>query len=217
MKLKESNIRELVREFLQAQYKTNPDSVIKLSQLSESSDFVARREIQASIDKLVLDIEKDIILKALDVVDPNKLDPKLQAAYLKISEEMKNGIKLSIQNAVKKLAPFPRNSDEKTTMGTVAHGAGIVKESKSSDDLKELLPSDDKDLVEYAKKVDKFYEDFIKQAEDLRKEGSELVGKDILGSAKVGERNRFIMSRIGLTTKLKNLVIQAAEVLKRET
>ena len=210
---KESEIRTVVREALEKQYKNNPEVVIKLAKLKESSDFIARREIQASIDRLVLDIEKDIIIKALDVVDPNKLDPKLQAAYLKISEEMKNGIKLSIQNAVKKLAPFPRNSSDSPKTS----GGGIVKESKSSDDLKDLLPSSDKDLISFAKKVDETIEDFIKKAEELRKEGSELVAKDVLESAKVGERNRFVMARVGLLSKLKNLAIQAAEVLKRET
>jgi len=93
----------------------------------------------------------------------------------------------------------------------------VIAESKSSDDLKELLPSSDKDLVDFATKVDEFLLSFIQEAEELRTEGAELVAKDILGSSKVGERNRFVFARVGLLQKIKNLLIQAHENLKRET
>lgn len=98
---------------------------------------------------------------------------------------------------------------------------GIISEAKggssSSDELKELLPGTDSDLVSFASKVDDLIEDFIKKAEELREEGSEIVAKDILGSAKIDERNRFVMARIGIVQKLKSLMIQAHETLKRES
>lgn len=121
MKIKESELRAVIREALIEKMKTDPESVKKLAEgavVNESTDFVARREIQASIDRLVLDIEKDVIIKALDIVDPNKLDPKLQAAYLAIANTMREGIKAAIQDAVKKLAPFPRNSQQTPSAGT---------------------------------------------------------------------------------------------------
>lgn len=122
MNIKESELRAIIREALEEKLKSDPESVKKLAGLNESTDFVARREIQESIGKLVLDIEKDIIIKALDIVDLNKLDPKLQAAYLAIVHEMKKGITLSVQEAVKKLAPFPRNGQ-----APGGSGGGIVK------------------------------------------------------------------------------------------
>ena len=112
MKIKESELRTIIREALVLRMKTDPESVKKIANIKESTDFVARREIQASIDRVVLDIEKDVILKALDIIDPNKLDPKLQAAYLSIANNMREGIKAAIQDAVKKLSPFPRNSTQ---------------------------------------------------------------------------------------------------------
>lgn len=127
MNIKESELRAIIREALEEKLKSDPESVKRLAApagLKESTDFVARREIQESIGKLVLDIEKDIIIKALDIVDLNKLDPKLQAAYLAIVHEMKKGITLSVQEAVKKLAPFPRNGQGPTPG---ASGGGIVK------------------------------------------------------------------------------------------
>lgn len=95
----------------------------------------------------------------------------------------------------------------------------LVMEAKSSssDELEQLLPSTDKDLIDFASKVDDLLENFIKDAEKLREDGSNLVAEDILGSAKVGERNRFIMTRVGLIGKLKNLMIQGHEALKRES
>ena len=70
----------------------------------------------------------------------------------------------------------------------------IMMEGKNAaEELKEILPSSDSELIDYASKVDDLIEDFIKKAEELREEGSELVSKDILGSAKVAERNRFVI------------------------
>jgi len=94
----------------------------------------------------------------------------------------------------------------------------VINEGKdASDELKELLPSDDGELVAYATKIDKFLTDIVEEAAALRNEGSELMAKDILGSAKVGERNRFILARVGLVKKLGDLVVQAHENLKRES
>ena len=93
----------------------------------------------------------------------------------------------------------------------------ISEGSNASDELKELLPSSDKELVDFAKDVDKFLIKIIEDAEALRTEGAELMSKDILGSAKVGERNRFVLARVGLLQKLRSIVVQAHENLKRES
>lgn len=96
--------------------------------------------------------------------------------------------------------------------------SSVIAEGKdASDEIKSLLPADDGELVKYAKKVDKLLGKLIEDAEALRVEGAELMAKDILGSAKVGERNRFILARVGLLQKLRSIVVQAHENLKRET
>jgi len=95
----------------------------------------------------------------------------------------------------------------------------IIKEeaNSASSELRELLPASDEALYTYAKKVEDLITKFIKDSEDLRDEGSKIIAKDVLESAKVAERNRFILARIGMVGKLKNLMIQGLESLKRET
>jgi len=110
MKIKEKEVRAIIREALIERMKTDPQAVYKLA---ESSDLFARRQIMASLEAIIMkEIEQNIIIKSLDIVDPNKMSPQLQAKYMDVVSDMKQKIEDAIKEAVLKLTPFPRNSQQ---------------------------------------------------------------------------------------------------------
>jgi len=115
LKIKETELRSLIREALIVKMKQDPSAIKHLASLSESSDLFARREIMASLETVIMkEIERNIIIKSLDIVDPNKMSPQLQSKYMDIVDEMKTSISDAIKQAVLKLTPFPRNSQQES-------------------------------------------------------------------------------------------------------
>lgn len=99
----------------------------------------------------------------------------------------------------------------------------MVKETiKEQLELRDLVPGGKgSELATYASKVDDFIKETVEKMEALHKEGTDIIQIDILGgrdsSAKVGERNRFILTRLGLLDKMKKNLVAAYEFLRKET
>jgi hypothetical protein len=83
-------------------------------------------------------------------------------------------------------------------------------------DYKDIVPGADGGFVKYAQKVDDLLLKFMDDAEKLIQEGSDIMKADVLESAKVGERNRYILARVGVLRALKTSVSNAFERLKKE-
>jgi hypothetical protein len=99
----------------------------------------------------------------------------------------------------------------------------IVKNTiKEQLELRDLLPGGDgKELEEYVSKVDNFIKETVEKMQELHDEGQDIIQTDILGgrdsSAKVGERNRLIMARVGILDKMKKQLVAAYEYLRNQT
>lgn len=93
----------------------------------------------------------------------------------------------------------------------------VIKEQLDYDDL---VPGADKQLVKFAQKVDEELESMIETLESLYEEGDELMKVDILGghdsSAKVGERNRFLVARVSAVKNLRSSIISLKERMRHE-
>jgi hypothetical protein len=75
--------------------------------LLESSHFTAMRQIQHAAATTSMEFEKTIT-ETLGLMDPDQMQPQVQAAYFKIVTTMKDGIMNSIMDAAKELTSFPR-------------------------------------------------------------------------------------------------------------
>ena len=67
-----------------------------------------------SAQQASLDFEKEII-KTLDLVSPDELNPNLRARFNEIVETMKDDIVSAVRIAVEQLSPFPRSTEDKHT------------------------------------------------------------------------------------------------------
>lgn len=97
---------------------------------------------------------------------------------------------------------------------------GIEHITEQALKYKDLVPGADGDFIKFADKVDKLITDLVKQTQDLHQEGEDMLAVDILGghdsSAKVGERNRYILARVGFLKSLVGMLTASYERLRRE-
>lgn len=94
MKITEKQLRQLIREGLQ-------------KQLNESVALSAKRRLTLAAKEHSLDFEKKII-DMLGLKDPDELPEDSQESFIAIVEEMQNKIVSAVQDAVARLAVFPR-------------------------------------------------------------------------------------------------------------
>lgn len=80
--------------------------------LLESSHFTAMRAIEHAAVNTSMEFEKNIV-DSLGLMNPDHMQPELQAKYFQIVTTMKEGIKSSIVDAAKQLVSFPRADDGK--------------------------------------------------------------------------------------------------------
>jgi hypothetical protein len=82
--------------------------------LLESSHFSAMRNIEHMAASTSMEFEKSIV-DALGLMNPDNMQPELQAKYFQIVTTMKDGIKSTVMDAAKQLVSFPRQEDTKPT------------------------------------------------------------------------------------------------------
>lgn len=95
----EAELRALVRESLKKKLGQTP--------LNESLALSAKRKLTLSAKEHTMDFEKKIV-DTLGLTDPDELSEELQKQYIEIVEEMQNRVVAAVQEAVAKLATFPR-------------------------------------------------------------------------------------------------------------
>lgn len=78
--------------------------------LLESNHFSAMRTIQHMATSTSMEFEKNIV-DSLGLMDPDHMQPELQAKYFAIAQAMKDGLVDSVMNAAKQLISFPRADD----------------------------------------------------------------------------------------------------------
>lgn len=67
----------------------------------------------------------------------------------------------------------------------------------------EILPGSDGDLGSFMKKIEDFIDETTEKAEELALEGEEMLKANLLKSGEVAERNRLILTSVGILRKLK--------------
>lgn len=80
--------------------------------LLESNHFTAMRNIEHAAVNTSMEFEKNIV-EALGLMNPDHMQPNVQAKYYEIVTRMKEGIKASIMDAAKQLTAFPRAEEGK--------------------------------------------------------------------------------------------------------
>lgn len=75
--------------------------------LQESNHFSAMRSIEHMAASTSMEFEKNIV-DALGLMDPDHMQPDVQARYFEVVSRMKDGIKNSTMEAAKALTAFPR-------------------------------------------------------------------------------------------------------------
>lgn len=80
--------------------------------LLESNHFTAMRNIEHAATNTSMEFEKNIV-EALGIMNPDHMQPDVQARYFQIVTNMKEGIKGAIMDAAKALVSFPRADDGK--------------------------------------------------------------------------------------------------------
>jgi len=79
--------------------------------LLESNHFTAMRNIEHAAVNTSMEFEKNIV-EALGLMNPDHMQPNVQAKYYEIVTRMKEGIKASIMDAAKQLVAFPRAEEK---------------------------------------------------------------------------------------------------------
>lgn len=102
LKVTEKEIRELVLEAVKEE--------IKSSNLKESTDFTAKRQIIHAAMQATMNFESEIV-KLLDIQSPDEMPEHLQHRYLEIAEDLKTTVVSAVAEAVKRFSILPRNSD----------------------------------------------------------------------------------------------------------
>ncbi len=80
--------------------------------LLESNHFTAMRNIEHLANATSMEFEKNIV-DSLGLMNPDHMQPDVQAKYFQVVTNMKEGIKTSIMDAAKQLISFPRADDGK--------------------------------------------------------------------------------------------------------
>lgn len=79
--------------------------------LLESNHFTAMRNIEHAATTTSMEFEKTIT-ETLGLMNPDHMQPNVQAKYFQIVTTMKEGIKSSIMDAAKQLVSFPRAEEK---------------------------------------------------------------------------------------------------------
>lgn len=109
MKITKTELQRLVRESVLKQM-----MAAQGGNINEAADYMAGRQVLVSAQQASLDFEKEII-KTLDLVSPDELNPNLRARFNEIVETMKDDIVSAVRIAVEQLSPFPRSTEDKHT------------------------------------------------------------------------------------------------------
>ena len=80
--------------------------------LLESNHFTAMRNIEHAAVNTSMEFEKNIV-EALGLMNPDHMQPNVQAKYFEIVTRMKEGIKTSIMDAAKLLVSFTKKKKGK--------------------------------------------------------------------------------------------------------
>lgn len=85
---------------------------------------------------------------------------------------------------------------------------------------KDILPGAEGEMIKFAEKVDTLLEEMVDKIDKLYQQGTELVKPDITGgtpqsSTVVGERNHYLLSRVGALKKIRNGLVATYEGLRR--
>jgi soluble cytochrome b562 len=91
----------------------------------------------------------------------------------------------------------------------------IVRKKLTEVADRDSVPGKDGELGKYAEKFDKFIEGTIDEIDDLIKSGEEMMRENLLNHPTVGERNRALMSRVGILKGLKAKLIETLEATHR--
>lgn len=89
-------------------------TVVKQVLLQEGTHFTAMRNIEHMATSMSMDFEKSIA-DALNLMNPDNMQPQLQAKYYGIVTQMKDQIRQAALDAAKGLISFPRQDDGKET------------------------------------------------------------------------------------------------------
>lgn len=138
---------------------------------------------------------------------------------MKISYKTKRGKQISV--VAKDANDYSRKMDALNNRGDIKHiKTKSLNEQAGHLDYADLVPGADAEFVKFAQDVDDLINEMIEKANDLHKEGSELVKADILGghdsSVKAAERNRYIMARVGFLKRMSGRLVAAYEELRRD-
>jgi hypothetical protein len=79
--------------------------------LLESNHFSAMRSIEHMAASTSMEFEKNIV-DALGLMNPDHMQPDLQAKYFQVVSNMKEGIKSAVMDAAKQLISFPREEQQ---------------------------------------------------------------------------------------------------------
>lgn len=80
---------------------------------------------------------------------------------------------------------------------------------------RDSVPGKDGELGKYAEKFDKFLDDSIEEINDLVVEAEKMMRENLLNHPTVGERNRALMSRVGILKNLKAKLLEMLEATHR--
>lgn len=79
----------------------------------------------------------------------------------------------------------------------------------------DVVPGDAGKLGKYAEDVDKFLMESIEKIDELVEEAEEMMRMNLLSQPQVGDRNRSLMSRVGILRALKQRMIDMLEATHR--
>jgi hypothetical protein len=97
----EDELRSMIREVVNK----------KVTALKEAGDLTARRQVVLAAEKAGMDFEK-VIVKILNMVEPDKLPTEYQKRYLAVVQEMNSDIVTAVMNAARQLVKFPKNKKD---------------------------------------------------------------------------------------------------------
>lgn len=86
--------------------------LVKQAVLQEGTHFTAMRNIEHMAASTSMEFERTII-DALGVVNPDNMQPELQAKYYEIVSQMKEDVRQAALEVAKALISFPRQDDGK--------------------------------------------------------------------------------------------------------
>jgi hypothetical protein len=96
--ISEEELRSMVKEVVKK----------KVATLKEGGDLTARRQVVMAAEKAGMDFEK-VIVKILNMVEPDQLPTEYQKRYLAVVKEMNDDIVQAVMSAAKQLVKFPKN------------------------------------------------------------------------------------------------------------